>query len=228
MENKKILVVDDEPDFIMILQDILEKENFTVISAGDGEEGLKKARESKPDLIFLDWRLPIIDGLEVCKILKQDPKSRHIPIIMLTIKSTEADTIVCLEMGADDFITKPFRPGELVARMKAVLRRAVQKEKPETEVLKSDNICVDLSKHVVSINGEVLELRPKEFDLLRILMQKKGKALSRAFLTESIWGFEYFGSSRAVDTTITRLRSKLGKYSQKIETVEGIGYRFVD
>jgi len=225
--KQKILVVDDEPDLVELVKDVLERNDYSVISARNADLAIKKIRESKPDLIILDLNLPGIGGIEVCRILKEDRKTSSIPIIMLTVKSTETDKIAGLEAGADDYMTKPFSTAELVARTRAVLRRILYAGEPG-EVLVSGDIRLDSTEHMVYVADEQIDLTPKEFNLLYLLMKKKGKVLSRTFLIENIWGYEYLGGTRTVDVHVRHLREKLGEEGKKVETVEGVGYKFVE
>ncbi len=227
MAKQKILVVDDEPDLVELVKDVLERNNYLVISARNADIAIKKVRASKPDLIILDLNLPGIGGIEVCRILKRDKKTSSIPIIMLTVKSTETDKIAGLEAGADDYMTKPFSTAELVARTRAVLRRILYAGEPG-EVLASGDIRLDSTEHMVYVADEQIDLTPKEFNLLYLLMKKKGKVLSRTFLIENIWGYEYLGGTRTVDVHVRHLREKMGKEGKKIETVEGVGYKFIE
>lgn len=222
----RILVVDDEPDFVRFIEEVLKKENFTVISVGDGIKAIKMAGESRPDLVLLDWNLPGKDGPQVCQALKTDPKTRTIPVVMLTVRRKETDVVVGLEIGADDFISKRgLRPRELVARVRAALRKSAPQPDPG-EILRSGPFALDTEKRRLSLNGQEVELRPKEYELIYVFLKNEGRVLTRNFLEETIWGTEYFGSSRAIDSTVTRLRAKLGKHATAIEAVQGIGYRF--
>ena len=227
MAKQKILVVDDEPDLVELVKDVLERNNYLVISARNADLAIKKVREAKPDLIILDLNLPGIGGIEVCRILKRDKKTSSIPIIMLTVKSTEIDKIAGLEAGADDYMTKPFSTAELVARTRAVLRRLLYAGEPG-EVLVAGEIRLDSTEHMVYVKDKRIDLTPKEFNLLYRLMKKKGKVLSRTFLIENIWGYEYLGGTRTVDVHVRHLREKMGEEGKKIETVEGVGYKFVE
>ena len=227
MAKQKILVVDDEPDLVELVKDVLERNDYLVISARNADLAIKKVRESKPDLIILDLNLPGIGGIEVCRILKRDKKTSAVPIIMLTVKSTETDKIAGLEAGADDYMTKPFSTAELVARTRAVLRRILYVGEPG-EVLVSGDIRLDSTEHMVYVKDEQIDLTPKEFNLLYLLMKKKGKVLSRTFLIENIWGYEYLGGTRTVDVHVRHLREKLGEEGKKVETVEGVGYKFIE
>ncbi len=223
---QRILIVDDEKDILQMLEYNLKNEGFWVSCAQDGKEALQKIKEQGPDLVILDLMLPEIDGLEVCKILKKDPRTAHLPIIMLTAKSQEVDKIVGLELGADDYITKPFSLRELIARIKAVLRRIAKKG--EAEILKIGNLTIDLTRIQVSIKNKPLNLTTKEFELLKTLIQAKGRVLSRDYLLEAIWGFDHALEiqTRTVDVHIRTLRKKLKQEAKRILTVKNYGYRF--
>lgn len=228
MAKEKILVVDDEPHILELVKFNLEASGFKVFDAPDGQKAIELAQTANPDLILLDLMLPGIDGLEVCRILRQQKTTREIPIIMLTAKSEEIDKVLGLEIGADDYITKPFSPRELTARVKAVLRRSSGPEKNENNI-KIGNLVVDIEKHEVLVDGEKQEFTPKEFDLLRLLASNPGKVFSREYLLENIWGYDYLGDTRTVDVHIRHLRQKVEKDSERpvyIETVRGIGYKF--
>jgi len=227
--KKKILVVDDDPEVVELLKEILTAQNFRVISAENGDEAIKKVREEKPDFILLDVVLPGLSGFEVCRILKQDKMTHSIPIMMLSGKAIETeDKVNGFEAGADDYLTKPFEPKELLARITALLRRYEVSEDFE-EVIEKGGISLDVARAMVRVKGKLVNLRPKEFDLLYLLMKKAGRVLNRSYLLESIWGYEYFGATRTVDVHIRRLREKLGKEAaRKIKTVEGKGYMFVE
>ncbi|MCU0651443.1 MAG: response regulator [Candidatus Omnitrophica bacterium] len=225
--KEKILIVDDERDIIKMLDYNLKKEGFRVISAYDGEDAIDSALKERPDLIVLDLMLPGLDGLEVCKTIKKENKTANIPIIMLTAKAQEADKIVGLELGADDYITKPFSPRELIARIKAVLRRV--KEKGDLpEILKIGMLSIDFSKIQVSVGGKPVELTSKEFELLKTLIKAKGRVLSRDYLLDTIWGFDHAIEiqTRTVDVHIRTLRKKLKRAAEYIVTVKNYGYRF--
>ena len=197
------------------------------INASDGEDALDLANREHPDLILLDLMLPGIDGLEVCKTLKSDSKTKHIPIIMLTAKTQEADKIVGLELGADDYVTKPFSPRELIARIKAVLRRSKEKEELP-EVLKIEELKMDFSKIQVYVKDKPIELTAKEFELLKTLVKARGRVLSRDYLLDTIWGFDHAIEiqTRTVDVHIRTLRKKLKGAAKYIVTVKNYGYRF--
>ncbi len=225
--KEKILVVDDEKDIVKMLDYNLKKEGFRTVSANNGEDALDLAKKEHPDLIILDLMLPQIDGLEVCKILKKESKTSAIPIIMLTAKTHESDKVVGLELGADDYVTKPFSPRELIARIKAVLRRVKEKDKTP-EVIKIGDLIVDSSKISVSIKNKLIELTSKEFELLTALIKAKGRVLSRNYLLDSIWGFDQALEiqTRTVDVHIRSLRKKLKSEASHIVTVKNYGYRF--
>lgn len=225
--KEKILIVEDERDIIKMLEYNLKKESFKVISAGDGEEALDLAVRQKPDLILLDLMLPGMDGLEVCKALKKESKVAAIPIIMLTAKGQESDKVVGLELGADDYMTKPFSPRELIARIKAVLRRVTEKEKLP-EIFQIGDLKIDFAKICVTVKDKPVELTAKEFELLKTLLKAKGRVLSRDYLLDTIWGFDHAMEiqTRTVDVHIRTLRKKLKTASKYIITVKNYGYRF--
>lgn len=227
MMKEKILIVDDEKDIVRMIDYNLKKEGFRTIAAYDGQKALSIARKEFPDLIILDLMLPEQDGLEVCKELKKENDTSLIPIIMLTAKTKETDKIVGLELGADDYVTKPFSPKELIARIKAVLRRVKDREKL-SEVLKIGNLTVDFAKIQVSVGNKPVELTSKEFELLKTLMKAKGRVLSRDYLLDTIWGFDASIDiqTRTVDVHIRTLRKKLKAASGRIVTVKNYGYRF--
>lgn len=225
--KETILIVEDEKDIVKMLEYNLKKEGFKTLSNRDGESAITSAVKEHPDLIILDLMLPGIDGLDVCKTLKSDNKTASIPIIMLTAKSQESDKIVGLEIGADDYITKPFSPRELVARIKAVLRRAKEKDK-SPEVLKTGDLIIDLSRIAITVKNKPVELTAKEFELLKTLVKAKGRVLSRDYLLDNIWGFDQAAEiqTRTVDVHIRTLRKKLKSESKRIVTVKNYGYRF--
>src|SRR6266550_5151651 len=223
--GKTILIVEDESDVVDLLTLNLRKSGgFIISTAADGASGLEKARTEKPAFIILDLMLPKMSGLEVCKILKTDPEARHIPIMMLTAKAEEIDRIVGLEFGADDYVTKPFSPREIVLRIRAILRRG---EKAD-ESLKAGPIVIDAARHQVRVNGKQVHLTSLEFKLLQTLMQRRGRVQDRDRLLNEVWGYESVIDTRTVDTHVRRLREKLGKVGDAIETVRGFGYRLRD
>ena len=205
----------------------LKKEGYRIVDARDGEDALDLALREHPDLILLDLMLPGIDGLEVCKQLKKEAKTSRIPIIMLTAKTQETDKIVGLELGADDYVSKPFSPKELIARIKAVLRRSLEKEIPR-EIVKLGDLIIDLSQISVSVGNKPVELTSKEFELLKTLVQAKGRVLNRDYLLDTIWGFDHAMDiqTRTVDVHIRTLRKKLKSAAKHILTVKNYGYRF--
>ncbi len=234
MTSSKILVVDDETYIVELVKFNLEKEGYRVIVAYDGISALEMVKSDLPDLILLDIMLPRMDGLEVCRTLKQDLEYNSIPIIMLTAKGDEFDTVLGLEMGADDYIKKPFSPREMVARVKARLR-ALKILQAEKAVGKKIYVVKDLivvpDKYEAFIGEEKLELTPKEFELLALMVSHQGKVFTREVLLEKVWGYEFSGDTRTVDVHIRHLRQKLNddsNFPTYIETVRGVGYRFVD
>ena len=219
--GRKILVVEDESDVADLLTLNLRKAGFRTSTAADGASGLQKARDDRPDFIILDLMLPKMSGLEICKILKSDAATSHTPILMLTARAEEIDRIVGLEFGADDYVTKPFSPREIVLRIRAIFRRG---EKAD-ESLNAGPISIDPARHEVRINGKRVRLTSLEFKLLRTLMQRRGRVQERDRLLNEVWGYESVIDTRTVDTHVRRLREKLGKAGDAIETVRGFGYR---
>ena len=221
--KQTILIVDDENDILTLLKYNLEKAGFRVISAQDGPEAVNAAKKERPDLIILDIMLPSMEGTEVCKILKGNETTRHIPVIMLTAKGEEVDRIVGFELGADDYIIKPFSPRELVLRVKAVLKRGHEED---TKLIKAGPVAIDVNKSAASDDGKLLSLTATEFKLLVELAKSPGRVLTREVLLDRVWGNDCYVIDRTVDTHITRLREKLGNHGDCIETVRGFGYRF--
>ncbi len=221
--GRNILIIEDESDVADLLTLNLRKAGFRISTAADGASGLQKARDDRPDFIVLDLMLPKMLGLEVCRILKSDTATRHIPILMLTAKAEEIDRIVGLEFGADDYVTKPFSPREVVLRIKAILRRA--EGGAEDERLSAGSIVIDPARHEVSVHGKRVNLTSLEFKLLRTLMQRRGRVQARDRLLNDVWGYESVIDTRTVDTHVRRLRKKLGKAADAIESVRGFGYR---
>ena len=223
----KILIVEDEGNIRQLVRYNLEKEGFQVMEAADGLQGLRTAQREKPDLVLLDLMLPGMDGLEVCRTLKGAPVTAALPIIMLTAKAEEVDKIIGLELGADDYMTKPFSPRELTARIKAVLRRS-QKETALPGELQVGRLRFNFSRYEVSMGGVKLELTPKEYELLKMLATNLGKVFTREQLLEKVWGYEYFGDTRTVDVHVRHLRAKMAAdpaTADMLETVRGFGYR---
>lgn len=224
MTKRKILVVDDEHHILELIQFNLENNGFEVMTCDNGEDAVRIANNHEFDLMILDLMLPGIGGLEVCKQLRQE--GHELPIIMLTAKGEEADKITGLDIGADDYLTKPFSIGELVARIKAVLRRIDEKPKEKGDIIRINQITIDKEKHEVKSKGQLLELTLKEFELLKMLAENKGKVLSRDIILDKIWGYEYFGDTRTVDVHIRHLRKKIDDDAGNlIETVRGVGYK---
>ena len=224
MAREKILVIEDEPDIAEVLQYNLEKEGFDVETARRGDTGFDAVRRDNPDLILLDLMLPGIDGLELTRMLKRDPLTSRLPIVMITARGEEVDRIVGLELGADDYISKPFSPREVVLRVKAVLRR-FQHEESAVERIEVGGIELDVSGHQLRVRGREMPLTATEFRLLRLLLERCGRVQTRGQLLSDVWGYAEDIDSRTVDTHIRRLRRKLGPEAERIETVIGVGYR---
>ncbi len=224
----KILVVDDEPHITELIQFNLELNDYLVEIAGDGKEAIEKAKSGQFDLIILDVMLPYVDGFGVLKILKKDNKYRDVPILMLTAKSSETDKVLGLETGADDYLTKPFSIKELIARVNVLLRRVHKSEKADKDSISINNLTIDSASHSVKVNGNEIELTLKEFEILLILCQNQGNVVKRDDLLDKVWGYEYFGDSRAIDVHIRHIRKKIEDYDKEydyIETIRGIGYK---
>lgn len=227
MKDEKILIVDDEEHILELIKFNLENAGFKTITASNGQDALKAIREEKPRLVLLDIMLPGMDGYDVCKEIRKDNSISNTPVIMTTAKGEELDKILGLELGADDYITKPFSVRELVARVKALLRRTNVTFVDHT--YNFSNISIDFTKHEILKDGDKLDLTLKEFELLEILVKNKGRVMTRDFLLDKIWGYEYIGETRTVDVHIRHLRQKIeddDKNPKYVETVRGIGYRF--
>jgi len=223
---KKILVVDDEPTLVATLRYNLEREGYEVVTAADGESGLSAARDTRPDVIVLDLMLPGLDGLGVCRILRREMTA---PILMLTAKTEEVDKVVGLELGADDYVTKPFSMRELLARVRALVRRAEMPAAALSEILTEGDLRIDLRGRQASRGGQPLPLKPREFDLLAFFLRNHGRAFTRDQLLNEIWGFDFAGDTRTVDVHIRWLREKIEDEPAKptrLITVRGVGYRF--
>ena len=220
--KRKILIVDDEPDALELLEYNLRQAGHGVVLAEDGQQALDQARNELPDLILLDLMLPEVDGLKVCRTLKANPATQDIPIIMVTAKAAEIDRVLGLELGADDYVTKPFSPRELVLRVGNLLNRG-QREAASPELFKIGGLTIDHARHLVTVDETRVELTATEFKLLHILVQRRGRVQTRDELLNVVWGYEYGGYGRTVDTHIRRLREKLGKAGNLIETVRGVG-----
>lgn len=221
-----IVVAEDERDLNALVRRHLEDEGHRVVQAYDGAEAVAAVNRERPDLLILDWMLPKVDGLEVCRRVRRDS---IVPILMLTARSEEIDRVLGLEVGADDYLTKPFSVRELLARVKAMLRRvelfreAANNDTPP--VLTAGALVIDMAQHTATVEGQPVDLTPKEFDLLALLVKNPGRAFARDYLLERVWGYEYGGFDRTVDTHVLRLRKKLGTCGDQIETVWGVGYR---
>jgi len=224
---KKILVIEDEKDIQELLQLYLKRDGYDVHIAKDGETGLRRASQERYDLILLDLMLPQLDGLEVCRTLRSRPQTADIPIIMITAKAEESDRIVGLEIGADDYITKPFSPREVLARVKALFRRM---EKPKTKEVRHEygGIALDHSRHEVTYKGKSHSLTTKEFNLLEYFLANKGRVLSRDILLNEIWGYDYFGTTRTVDVHVAHLRHKFKVLNKSLVAIKGLGYKLQD
>jgi len=225
--KQKILVVDDEPEAVELVEFNLKQAGYDVATAADGDEALKKAKANQPALMVLDLMLPEIDGLEVCKLLRRDQTTAKIPILMLTAKAAEIDRVLGLELGADDYVTKPFSPRELVLRVKKILERG--KQKTETrESMRFGDLLIDVPKHLASWKGKAFDLTATEFKLLTVLAQRAGRVQSRDALLRDVWEYDSLIDTRTVDTHMRRLREKLGPAAKYLDTVRGVGYRFVE
>jgi two-component system phosphate regulon response regulator PhoB len=226
MASHRILVVDDEEDLLELIRYNLTKEGYRVDCVGSGEQAIAAARTTVPDLIVLDLLLPNVDGLDVCKQLKSDPKTQHVPIVMLTAKSEEADVVTGLELGADDYITKPFSPRVLLARIRSVLRRRAKPTSDDPGAIRIHDNVIHPGRHEVLIGGKPLDLTFTEFRLLHFLARKPGWAFSRNQIVDAVKGEDYPVTERSVDVQVVGLRKKLGQLGGYIETVRGVGYRF--
>ena len=222
--SQHILVVDDERDIVELVRYNLRQAGYRVTAAADGQQAIDLARRDRPDLVVLDLMLPIMPGTEVARILRQDEKMRDVPIIMLTARGSEVDRVVGFELGADDYVVKPFSPRELVLRVRAILRRDGRDDQEERIVF--EPLVIDLGEHTVRLRGETLTLTATEFKLLHRLARRPGRAFSREQLLSDVWGYSGNLETRTVDTHMKRLRAKLGAFGAWIETVRGLGYRF--
>jgi two-component system alkaline phosphatase synthesis response regulator PhoP len=223
--KSKILVIDDEEDILELVRYNLAREGYFVEEAASGEEALSKTKTEMPDLIVLDLMLPGVDGLEVCRILKNSAKTSHIPIIMLTAKGDDADIVTGLELGADDYVTKPFSPRVLIARIRAALRRRRKNEQEDASVIAIHNLVIHPARHQVLVDGKSVELTATEFGILCFLTRKPGWVFSRNQIINAVKGDDYAVTDRSIDVQIAGLRKKLGNAGEHIETVRGVGYR---
>ena len=225
MSAQTILLVDDEPSILQLSRMYLEREGFEIQSAEDGLQALQAVERLKPALLVLDVMLPGLDGFEVCRRLRA--ANNPLPIIMLTARDEDIDKILGLELGADDYLTKPFNPRELVARVKAILRRAEKNGTPDSAPLRLADLLIDPARREVTVGGQPVELRTQEFELLHLLAQNRGLVFSREKLLEKAWGFDFYGQTRTVDVHIAQLRRKIAASQVRIETVTGVGYKLV-
>ncbi len=226
--SKKVLIVEDEQDILDLVKLYLEKEGFRALTAMTGREALKKVKEDKPDLVILDLMLPEIDGLELCKRLRSVPETSMLPIIMLTAKAEESDTIVGLELGADDYVTKPFSPKAIVARVKALLRRIDRAPSERAELYRYGALTMNQARHEVRLGSHDVPLTAKEFGLLEHLLRHQGRVLTRDVLLNAVWGYDYYGTTRTVDVHIRRLKQKLPLLEHAIVSVKSLGYKLKD
>jgi len=223
----RILVVDDEPDLLELVRVNLAQSGFEVETAESGRAALERVRRRPPALLVLDWMLPDLPGTEVCRQIRSDAQLRDLPILMLTAKSEEVDRVVGFELGADDYVTKPFSPRELTLRVLAILRRAGG-SREEAAVLARGTVCLDADRHRCSVDGSDVDLTAKEFRLLAALMRRPGRVMSRQRLLDEVWGTDITVTERTIDTHLKRLREKLGPAGEQIETVRGVGYRYAE
>src|ERR1051325_4342137 len=221
----KILIVDDEPDVVQLIEYNLKAAGYDVVTAADGNEALDQARSSSPNLIILDLMLPEVDGLDVCKVLRRDRATAGIPIVMLTAKASETDRVLGLELGADDYVTKPFSPRELVLRVKRLLRAETASD--DTEVIQVGDLSVDIPRHEARVKGKTIELTATEFRLLTVLVKRRGRVQTREQLLRDVWEYDTLIDTRTVDTHMRRLREKLGSAAKNLDTVRGVGYRYL-
>jgi len=229
MQKHRVLIVEDEQDIAGLIKHTLERSGGADAEiVGSGDAALKAVAARPPDLIILDLNLPVLSGLEVCRVLRSRSDARHLPIIMLTAKSSESDRVAGLELGADDYVTKPFSLRELTARVRAVLRRSASVEERPAAGYQGTHLTADFDAVSVSVNGDSIRLTRREFELLRYLVQNKNRVVSRDRLLERVWGYDRLVETRSVDVHVGRLRSKLRDAGRQIETVVGLGYRFID
>ncbi|HEX2056516.1 MAG TPA: response regulator transcription factor [Nitrospiraceae bacterium] len=226
--SKKILVVEDEADILHLVTLYLEKEGFRIRTAGTGVQALKVMKEDRPDLIILDLMLPEMDGLEVCKKIRFDPDTAMIPILMLTAKAEETDTVIGLELGADDYVTKPFSPKALIARVKALLRRMDRSTGEAQSIHRYQSLVIDPSRHEVRVKDREIPLTAKEFGLLEHLVRNVGRVLTRDVLLNAVWGYDYYGTTRTVDVHVRRLKQKIPLLNDAIVSVKSLGYKLRD
>lgn len=226
MIENKIVIVDDDESIRELVADVLETENFKVIKCADTDEGYKRILKSHPDLAILDVKMPQIGGIELCRLLRENIETKNIPVIMLTVESTETDKVIGLGVGADDYITKPFSNRELVARIRALLRRVARTDE-KTSNIEVDDLVMNLEARTVTIKGKEIKLRPKEFDLLYMFLLKPNVVLSREYILENVFDYNIVVTTRTIDTHIKNLRQALGSWGDKINTIFGRGFKFV-
>lgn len=225
---KKVLVIDDEADITNLVGYSLRAKGFAVEAVNDPNQSIGVARSFMPDLVILDVMMPELNGLQICRMLRADPKLKAVPVIFLTAKAEEADRIQGFEVGADDYVCKPFSPKELVMRVQSILRRTGEPTTPATKRIQHGGIDMDVERHEVAVNGKPLELTATEFKLLRLLMERRGRVQTREHLLINVWNYETEIETRTVDTHVRRLREKLGEEADWIETIRGVGYRFAE
>ncbi|MBO7610977.1 MAG: response regulator transcription factor [Elusimicrobia bacterium] len=226
MIENKIVIVDDEETIRELVGDLLESENFKVIKCADTDDGYKRILKSKPDLVILDVKMPQIGGIELCRLLRENVETKNIPVIMLTVESTETDKVIGFGVGADDYITKPFSNKELVARVRALLRRVSRIEDKNANI-ETDDLVMNLEARTVTIKGKDVKLRPKEFDLLHMFLLKPNVVLNREYILENVFNYNVGVTTRTIDTHIKNLRQALGPWGDKINTIFGRGFKFV-
>ena len=228
MNRSKIVVIEDEPDIVEVVSYNLKREGYNVVSVGRGDEGLNLIRNQSPSLVILDLMLPGMDGLSVCQQMKSDPLVRDIPVIMISAKGEESDVIIGLEMGADDYLSKPFSPRELVARVKAVLRRGNTRDDQSKQHIVIQNLVIDVAGHEIRVSDDLVDLTATEFKILHQLAAQPGRAFTREQLLNRVVGLGVIVVDRNIDVHIRALRKKLGESSHLIQTIRGVGYRLVD
>ncbi|MCR4663056.1 MAG: response regulator transcription factor [Endomicrobiaceae bacterium] len=226
MIENKIVIVDDDEAIRELVADVLETENFKVIKCADTDEGYKRILKSQPDLVILDVKMPQIGGIELCRLLRENIETKNIPVIMLTVEATETDKVIGLGVGADDYITKPFSNKELIARIRALLRRVARNESNNVNI-EIDDLVMNLEARTVTIKGKEIKLRPKEFDLLYMFLLKPNVVLSREYILENVFDYNIGVTTRTIDTHIKNLRQALGVWGDKISTIFGRGFKFV-
>jgi DNA-binding response OmpR family regulator len=222
---KKVLIVEDEPDILNLVKLYLEKDGYRTVTAATGTAALQLIKTDRPDLVILDLMLPELDGLEVCKRIRATPETALIPVLMLTAKAEESDTVIGLELGADDYVTKPFSPKALVARVKALFRRLDRQAEEGTKQYQYGPLSLDTGRHEVTLDGREVPLTAKEFGLLEYLLKHRGRVLTRDALLNAVWGYDYYGTTRTVDVHVRRLKQKIPVLSEAITSVKSLGYK---